>query len=107
MVESGCLTKYSATNLNDNNANISFKIEEKFSNSDETLGFDAQSLSLSTTWLKKSKNADYKKDCLKNIYKYANSGETDNEKTSMCRIAELARYHKVFYFYFLLNKIVL
>lgn len=104
MVESGCLTKYSATNLNDNNANISFKIEEKFSNSDETLGFDAQSLSLSTTWLKKSKNADYKKDCLKNIYKYANSGETDNEKTSMCRIAELARYHKLKHEYVLFDE---
>lgn len=33
---------------------------------------------------------------LKNVYNYANKKDT-NDKTPMCRVAELARYNKVCY----------
>lgn len=94
MVQSGCLIKYSASNLHEGNVNTALQAEGKFSNSDALLGFVAQSLSSSSVWTRRPKDVE-KNNGLKNIYKYANFGEAENEKTSMCRIAELARYHKV------------
>lgn len=95
MVESG-FAKYSVTNFDgENNDYISFKNDKKISNSNELLDFVAKSFNFPSAWLNKPKNTD----CLKNVYKYADLGETENEKTSMCRIAELARYHKVFKFF--------